>query len=415
MAEPDDDEEEQLAIDANDTATNTKRKESLKDVLSSDPPWPGQEQSSLNDQRRPSQGRLANGASAQPRDETIRAPTGDMANFLLSTAPPGEVLRSNSQAPSLAPPVATASLHDSYPGRRGSDRSAGESIAEGSKTKTVTADLADFFANTAPPSHENGRAGPPGESAKTEKHSRFRSLFGSKKTKKDAHADEAPDPKSAPEIGLKGPSKSRNGDGAYGNSSASSAPHGTAEQASRASLTALRPVPRPTRQPPAPFAATDTAGNVASREPSAQNGELVPAEKALQSEENRDLGHAASGQPAADSADRDASVPVAPDVSEKAIKPPSSATAFDPASSASPNAISLADLSSFRNLFQHATSADECRMLLDVVLTQWGVDQRAHQEETPEARVTAWLLTGREGPNRPAQQDRHTQDALAMK
>lgn len=415
MAEPDDEEEEQLAIDASDAATNTKRKESLKDVLSSDPPWPGQEHSSWNDQRRPSQGSLANGASAEPRDETARAPTGDMANFLMSTAPPGAVLRSNSQAPSLAPPVATASLHDSYPGRRDSYRSVGESTAEGSKTKTVTADLADFFANTAPPSQENGRAGSSGEPAKTEKHSRFRSLFGSKKTKKDAHADEAPDPKSASEVGLKGPSASRNGDGVYGSSNASSAPRGAVEQASRASLTALRPVPRPTRQPPAPVATTEPAADVASSDPSAQNGELVPAENILQSAGDQDPGNAASGQPAADSADRNASAPVARDVSEEVIKPSSSATAFDAASSASPNAISLADLASFRNLFQHATSADECRMLLDAVLTQWGVDQRAHQEETPEARVTAWLLTGREGPNRPAQQDRHTQDALAMK
>ncbi len=64
--------------------------------------------------------------------------------------------------------------------------------------------------------------------------------------------------------------------------------------------------------------------------------------------------------------------------------------------------IPLTDLVPLRHLLQHATSAFECRLLLSAILTQWGVPQSPSgcntTEPTPESRVTAWLLSGREGP-----------------
>ncbi|RXK36716.1 hypothetical protein M231_06023 [Tremella mesenterica] len=64
--------------------------------------------------------------------------------------------------------------------------------------------------------------------------------------------------------------------------------------------------------------------------------------------------------------------------------------------------IPLEDLMPLRHLLDHATSARECRLLLSAILTQWGVPQTHPEGEweqpTPEARVTAWLLAGRDGP-----------------
>ncbi|WVQ71617.1 hypothetical protein IAR50_001157 [Cryptococcus sp. DSM 104548] len=67
--------------------------------------------------------------------------------------------------------------------------------------------------------------------------------------------------------------------------------------------------------------------------------------------------------------------------------------------------IPLADLLPLRSLLTHATSSTECRLLLNAILTQFGVPQvqtgsagRDGNEEGAEERVMAWLLAGREGP-----------------
>jgi hypothetical protein len=58
--------------------------------------------------------------------------------------------------------------------------------------------------------------------------------------------------------------------------------------------------------------------------------------------------------------------------------------------------IALRELASLRQLLAHASTADECRMLVNAVLAQWKVgDWSVH---TPESRVTAWLLAGGDGP-----------------
>lgn len=63
------------------------------------------------------------------------------------------------------------------------------------------------------------------------------------------------------------------------------------------------------------------------------------------------------------------------------------------------HSISTTDLAPLRGLLQHATSVRECQMLLSAALGQLGVphsngkDGNA-QNVTPEARVTAWILTG---------------------
>ena len=63
--------------------------------------------------------------------------------------------------------------------------------------------------------------------------------------------------------------------------------------------------------------------------------------------------------------------------------------------------IPLADLAPLRNLLQHATTARECQMILSAVLTQWGVPQTSSDipQPSPESRVAAWLLAGRDGPD----------------
>ncbi|ODO03425.1 hypothetical protein L198_02272 [Cryptococcus wingfieldii CBS 7118] len=67
--------------------------------------------------------------------------------------------------------------------------------------------------------------------------------------------------------------------------------------------------------------------------------------------------------------------------------------------------IPLTDLLPLRLLLAHATSATECRLLLNAILTQFGVPQAAPasanqdaSDEGAEERVMAWLLAGREGP-----------------
>lgn len=80
---------------------------------------------------------------------------------------------------------------------------------------------------------------------------------------------------------------------------------------------------------------------------------------------------------------------------------------------ASRDAVPKRDLVPLRNLLDHATSASECRLLLNAILTQFGVPysdlESCRSEEgkgkgkhtaveTPEDRVVAWLLAGREGP-----------------
>jgi hypothetical protein len=63
--------------------------------------------------------------------------------------------------------------------------------------------------------------------------------------------------------------------------------------------------------------------------------------------------------------------------------------------------IPLQDLLPLRHLLEHATSARECQLLLGAVLSQWGVPlsyPASVPQPTPEDRVAAWLLAGREGP-----------------
>ncbi|WWC90074.1 uncharacterized protein L201_005007 [Kwoniella dendrophila CBS 6074] len=75
--------------------------------------------------------------------------------------------------------------------------------------------------------------------------------------------------------------------------------------------------------------------------------------------------------------------------------------------------IPLDDLIPLRKLLDHATSVMECRLLLDAILSQYGVpiespkpshdnNGEISKEGTvnvkPEDRVTAWLLAGRDGP-----------------
>ena len=80
---------------------------------------------------------------------------------------------------------------------------------------------------------------------------------------------------------------------------------------------------------------------------------------------------------------------------------PSETTPTTPSRMPSPS-IPLADLVPLRSILQHATSAGECQLLLSAILTQWGVPQTvggtSAAQLTPESRVTAWLLAGREGP-----------------
>jgi hypothetical protein len=58
--------------------------------------------------------------------------------------------------------------------------------------------------------------------------------------------------------------------------------------------------------------------------------------------------------------------------------------------------IALRELASLRQLLAHASTADECRLLVNAVLAQWKVgDWSVH---TPESRVAAWLLAGGDGP-----------------
>lgn len=79
----------------------------------------------------------------------------------------------------------------------------------------------------------------------------------------------------------------------------------------------------------------------------------------------------------------------------------------------SQDAVPKRDLVPLRNLLDHATSVSECRLLLNAILTQFGVPysdlescqgeegkgkEKHIAVETPEDRVVAWLLAGREGP-----------------
>ncbi|WWC69484.1 uncharacterized protein I206_103425 [Kwoniella pini CBS 10737] len=67
--------------------------------------------------------------------------------------------------------------------------------------------------------------------------------------------------------------------------------------------------------------------------------------------------------------------------------------------------IPINDLIPLRKLLNHATTVIECKLLLDAILTQFGVPKFIEKEEEgeieikPEDRVLAWLLAGREGPN----------------
>lgn len=64
--------------------------------------------------------------------------------------------------------------------------------------------------------------------------------------------------------------------------------------------------------------------------------------------------------------------------------------------------VPVSELAVLRGLLDHATSARECRMLLSAVLTQWGVPAAsATADFTPEYRLAAWLLAGRDGPMLP--------------
>jgi hypothetical protein len=62
--------------------------------------------------------------------------------------------------------------------------------------------------------------------------------------------------------------------------------------------------------------------------------------------------------------------------------------------------VALRELDNLRKVLAHATTADECRMLVNALLAQWKVEPSDEQEPvfTPESRVTAWLLAGGDGP-----------------
>ncbi len=60
--------------------------------------------------------------------------------------------------------------------------------------------------------------------------------------------------------------------------------------------------------------------------------------------------------------------------------------------------IPLQNLASLRGLLAHATTANECRMLVNAVLLLWKVPKDNDAAESPESRVAAWLLAGRDGP-----------------
>lgn len=71
-----------------------------------------------------------------------------------------------------------------------------------------------------------------------------------------------------------------------------------------------------------------------------------------------------------------------------------------PDASAPEGYLAMADLVPLRHLLDHATSARECQLLLDAILSQLGVPRTPHVGTVarPEDRVAAWLLAGREGP-----------------
>ncbi|WWD01439.1 hypothetical protein V866_008383 [Kwoniella sp. B9012] len=67
--------------------------------------------------------------------------------------------------------------------------------------------------------------------------------------------------------------------------------------------------------------------------------------------------------------------------------------------------IPINDLVPLRKLLDHATSVRECKLLLDAILSQFGVprlsladDKTGEVDVGPEDRVMAWLLAGRDGP-----------------
>ncbi|KAL1405288.1 hypothetical protein Q8F55_008915 [Vanrija albida] len=65
------------------------------------------------------------------------------------------------------------------------------------------------------------------------------------------------------------------------------------------------------------------------------------------------------------------------------------------------NFVDVADLVPLRQLLDHATTARECQLLLDAILSQLGVPRGEILGGTvarPDDRVVAWLLSGREGP-----------------
>lgn len=89
------------------------------------------------------------------------------------------------------------------------------------------------------------------------------------------------------------------------------------------------------------------------------------------------------------------------DATSKAASPPGKQAAHPTPQPPkfSEQSFTVNDLVPLRGLLDHATSARECRLLLSAVLSQWGVPlAEKGADTTPESRVTAWLLAGREGP-----------------
>lgn len=82
----------------------------------------------------------------------------------------------------------------------------------------------------------------------------------------------------------------------------------------------------------------------------------------------------------------------------------------------SEGSIPVSDLLPLRHLLDHATSARECQLLLDAILSQLGVP-RTGDFAGPEDRVAAWLLAGREGPSTQPKKSRRKKlsPELAMK
>lgn len=100
--------------------------------------------------------------------------------------------------------------------------------------------------------------------------------------------------------------------------------------------------------------------------------------------------------PRTSSASATASANASPRSEHRPLSRPPSSSGYTSTASMD-GSIPLSDLLPLRHLLDNATSTRECQLLLDAILSQMGVP-RAGEISTPEDRVAAWLLAGRDGP-----------------